>query len=157
MTDVTDVPPEVDAEDEALAGEVIEETLETGDTERKIRVYDRKGDFIITVPPDCVITFGYFNPTQESGGAFNRDPYQERGGGSHKATAMRIRAKGNKENQLAVFLGVNGFRDESIKLTRLSQRVVIETNMTDDGEGGIEWGGKQKKQLVAAPEPDTYA
>jgi len=129
----------------------------TSEHERKIRVYDRKGDFIIVVPAGCKITFGYFNPAQPQ--------FASRGGGAWddgnrnvaKQTALRIYEHGEKGNQLACFLGVAGFRDEGIKLTRLSQRVVIETNLNDDGEGNVEWGGKQQKQIVAAPEPDTYA
>lgn len=137
--------------------EVITDEMETGPEVRRVRVYDNKGDFIIDVPPDCVVTFGYFNPSPSS---FD----SSRGGGWHegnrnvaKQTAMRIRAKGNKENQLAVFLGVNGFRDESIKLTRLRERVVIEQNYMDDGEGEIVVNAKSNRQLVAAPEPDTYS
>lgn len=138
--------------------EVVIDEMETGPEVRRVRVYDNKGDFIIDVPPECVITFGYFNPTPSS---FN----SQRGGGwddGHgrnvaKQTALRIRAKGSKENQLAVFLGVNGFRDESIKLTRLRERVVIEQNYVDDGEGEIVVNKKQNRQLVAAPEPDTYS
>lgn len=136
--------------------EVILDELETGPEARRVRVYDNKGDFIIEVPPECVITFGYFNPTAPSsaprGGAWEHGP-----GSIAKGTAMRIRAKGNKDNQLAVFLGVNGFRDESIKLTRLRERVVIEQNYTDDGEGEVVVNKRQNRQLVAAPEPDTYS
>lgn len=128
----------------------------TSENERRVRVYDRKGDFIITVPAGAKITFGYFNPAQPQ--------FASRGGGAWddgnrnvaKQTALRIYERGEKGNQLACFIGVSGFRDETIGLTKLTQRVVIETNLNDDGEGGIEWGGKQQKQLVASPEPDSY-
>lgn len=141
---------------DSSTNEVITDELDTGPEARRVRVYDNKGDFIIEVPPECVITFGYFNPTAPSNAP--RGGSWEHGHGSiAKGTAMRIRAKGNKENQLAVFLGVNGFRDESIKLTRLRERVVIEQNYVDDGEGEIVVNNRQNRQLVAAPEPDTYA
>jgi hypothetical protein len=33
----------------------------------------------------------------------------------------------------------------------------LETNLDDDGEGNLSFAGKQQKQLVASPEPDTYS
>jgi hypothetical protein len=144
--------------DELLAPEdevILDESV--SDDERIVRVYDSKGDFNITVPAGAKITFGYFNPSNTPGGAFD----QSRGGGFEgrtvaKQTALRIYEHGEKGNQLACFLGVSGFRDTRIKLTRMSQKLIVETNFTDDGEGGIEFGGKQQRQLIAAPEPDTY-
>jgi len=131
--------------DESVSGEA-----------RRIRVYDSKGDFVIDVPAGTRMTFGYFNPASPK--------FDSRGGGGWtdqpsavaKASALRLYGPG-KDNQLACFLGVKGFRDEAIKLTRLSQRVVIETNLNDDGEGNIEHAFKQQRQLVASPEPDTYS
>lgn len=136
--------------------EIIDES--TSDTERKIRVYDSKGDFIITVPAGATVTFGYFNPASpkfnsQRGGSWD-DPQPS---AIAKASALRVYAGGSsKTSQLACFVGVKGFRDESIKLSRLSQRVVIESGYTDDGEGNVEEHRKQQRQLVAAPEPDTY-
>jgi hypothetical protein len=135
--------------------EIIDES--TSPDERKVRVYDAKGDFIITVPPGATITFGYFNPASpkfdtRGGGGWNDQP-----SAVARATALRIYKGGtSKTSQLACFVGVKGFRDESIKLTRLSQRVVIETGYVNDGAGNVEEHRKQQKQIVAAPEPDTY-
>lgn len=149
--------PDQDAPEVIDDGELILDES-TSDTERKVRVYDNKGDFIITVPAGATMTFGYFNPASPK--------FSSRGGGGWdepqpsaiaKATALRIYAGAtSKSSQLACFVGVKGFRDESIKLSRLSQRVVIETGYTDDGEGNVEEHRKQQKQIVAAPEPDTY-
>jgi hypothetical protein len=141
--------------DEATEDEVILDES-TSEDERTIRVYDHKGDFHITVPAGAKITFGYFNPTRNEGGA-----YEQRGGWQGREsvarqTALRIYERGEKGNQLACFIGVIGFRDARIKLTRLQQRVVIERNFSDDGDGLIEFGGKEQRQLVASPEPDTF-
>ena len=126
----------------------------TSEDERRLRVYDYKGDFVITVPAKAKVTFGYFNP---AGPQFERNNSYDRSSNVAVQTALRIYEAGEKSNQLACFIGVKGFRDERIKLTRMSQRVVIETNYENDGEGLINWGGKQQKQLVASPEPDTYS
>jgi hypothetical protein len=126
------------------------------DEARRIRVYDAKGDFVIDVPGGTRITFGYFNPASPKFDSRGGGGWQDAPSAVAKASALRLYGPG-KDNQLACFLGVKGFRDESIKLTRLSQRVVIETNLDDDGEGNIKWGGEQRKQLVASPEPDTYS
>ena len=157
MPDSPSAPDDIERESDALAEEeILDES--TSDTERRVRVYDNKGDFVITVPAGATITFGYFNPASPK---FN----STRGGGWDdpqpsaiaKASALRIYRDKSQKNQLACFVGVKGFRDESIKLTRLSQRVVIETNLNDDGEGNVEHQFKQQRQLVASPEPDTYS
>lgn len=135
---------------------VDEETIlseSSSEDERTIRVYDRRGDFIITVPAGAKVTFGYFNPA--SHGATRQDTFSHSPNVSVQ-TALRIYEKGEKGNQLACFLAVNGFRDEQVKLTRLSQRVVIETGYSDDGEGNVDANRKERRQIVAAPEPDTY-
>jgi hypothetical protein len=126
---------------------------------RTIRVYDpAKGDFPIEVPEGAKVTFGYFNP------AAPRDMvgHNDRGYGPGpdnvaRQTALRIYEHGEKSNQLACFIGVKGFRDTSIKLTRLSQKVVIETTeANDESEGIFEWSGKRQRQIVAAPEEGSY-
>jgi hypothetical protein len=128
------------------------------DDARRVRVYDSKGDFVIDVPAGAKITFGYFNPASPQFSSRGGGGWDDGGRGNvAKQTALRIYERGEKGNQLACFIGVKGFRDESIKLTRLSQRVVIETNLDDDGEGNVEHVFKQQRQLVASPEPDTYA
>lgn len=132
--------------------EVMSESV--AENARRVRVYDMKGDFLIDVPAGAKITFGYFNPSRNEGAFGNQQGYHQQN--VARQTALRIYERGEKSNQLACFIGVNGFRDEAVKLTRLRQRVVIENNFSDDGEGEIVFGGKQQKQLVASPEPDTY-
>lgn len=117
---------------------------------RRIRVYDPKGDFVIDVPAKARITFGYFNP------ASPREDQPGRGYGPDnvaRQTALRIYR--TKDDQLACFLGVKGFRDLSISLTRFTRRVTVEQRFMDDGETR-EWGGTQQRQLVASTEEDIY-
>lgn len=129
----------------------------TSEDERRIRVYDPKGDFIIDVPAGAKVTFGYFNP------ASPREMHEQRGGygpgpgNVARQTALRIYERGEKGNQLACFIGVTGFRDHVIKLTRTRQRVVIERNLSDDGEGRVEFGGKDQRELVAVLEDDQFS
>lgn len=152
------------SEPEVVEAEIVEEPElmfgdSTSDEERRIRVYDQRGDFIITIPPKATLSFGYFNP------AASGERYSDQraawgsaaeGRNTFKTTCLRVRTGGEKSPQLACFLGVSGFRDESIKLTRLSQRVVIETGYTNDGDGNVDAKRSERRQLVAAPEPDTY-
>jgi hypothetical protein len=152
-SEATEVVEEVEVD-----GEVITDVSEGGEpgSTRRLRVYDSKGDFIITIPSEAKVTFGYFNPSRNEG-AFDN----QRGGGyGHSPNVARqtaLRIYRNEKQQLAVFLGVNGFRDESITLTRLRERVIIEKSYSDDGEGNVVFGGEERRQLVAAPEPDTYS
>lgn len=118
---------------------------------RTLRVYDNDGDFVIEIPDDAKVTFGYFNPGKPEGDDFSN----RRRGQDERKTALRIYT--NKDNQLAVFLGVKGFRDESLKLTRFKQKVTIEHQaMQDDEAGTFEFNGKRSRQLVAAVEDDSY-
>jgi len=135
---------------DAETSEVITDVSEGG--RRKIRVYDPKGDFVIEVPDGAKVTFGYFNPAAQ------------RGEGSHdnwsrpdsvaRQTALRIYERGEKGNQLACFIGVKGFRDLGVKITRLQQRVTVEQSYEDDGDGREEWGGKRQRQLVVRSEDE---
>ena len=59
--------------------------------------------------------------------------------------AAHLRGHDSKTPQLACFLDVQGFRDLSLKLTRLRQRVVIESNFEDDGEGNEKWNREQQR------------
>jgi len=148
---MSDEPDEL----EEIEGEVIlaeSEGSEPGST-RTIRVYDKaRGDFTLEIPSESTVTFGYFNPAT----AGDRSPnYDMRGAGlTLKATALRIYKKGKTSSQLACFLGVDGFRDLSLKLTRLRQRVVIESNFEDDGEGNQKWGGNEQRKLIRAAEDE---
>ena len=123
---------------------------------RQIRVYDAKGDFVIDVPEGAKITFGYFNPATPNEGASQRGY----GGPDNVArqTALRIykgATTGPQGNQLACFIGVKGFRDLSVGLTRFTEKVTVERRIMDDGEGGAEWAGTRTRELTAAPE-DNY-
>ena len=133
---------------DAESSEVITDVSEGG--ARKIRVYDPKGDFVIEVPEGAKVTFGYFNPAVPR--ASDRD-YDQRHNVA-KQTALRIYERGEKGNQLACFMGVTGFRDLGISITRLQQRVVVETNYEDDGDGREQWGGKRERQLLMRAEDE---
>jgi hypothetical protein len=122
----------------------------TSPENRRIRVYNRDGDFIIDVPANAKITFGYFNPATPSEGA------GQRGYGSPdnvaRQTALRIYR--TDKDQLACFIGVKGFRDMAIGITRLTQKVTVERRMTQDDEA-VEWYGTETRQLTARSE-DEY-
>lgn len=132
--------------------EVVQEYTNDTSEFRRIRVYDNdKGDFFLDLPPNCRMTFGYFNPAAAG------EKYDRFGGRGHqtmKATALRIYGPGGDKNQLAAFIGVDGFRDEAIKLTKIVQKVTIESRLVDDGEGTVEYGGKQMRELTASPESE---
>ena len=133
-------------EDEIILSESVDESS------RRVRVYDGDGDFVIEVPAGAKITFSYFNPAASS----DRMPNDYGGRGNQlKATALRIYERGEKGNQLACFLGVRGFRDMSIKKTKLSQKVVVERRYSDDGEGNEDWSGKRQAELTVGVEDDT--
>lgn len=131
-------------QDFVVEGEIL---VENGS--KRIRVYDDKGDFFIDVPEGCRMTFGYFNPKPH---AVPEDRYNHRPSDVARATALRIYQDSTDKRQLACFLGVKGFRDESIKLTRIVQKVTVESRLVDDGEGTVEYGGKQMRELTASPE-----
>jgi len=123
-------------------------------TARKIRVYDSKGDFVIDVPHGAKVTFGYFNPASPTAGADRHGYGQDN---VARQTALRIykgATTGPQGNQLACFIGVKGFRDLSIGLTRFTQKVTVERRMHDDDESR-EWFGSEKRELVAKTE-DEY-
>jgi len=92
---------------------------------RTIRVYDRKnGDFTIDVPEDAKITFGYFNPASAGEGYDSR--YQHNPGKTNvaKQTALRVyTGKTERTSQMACFLGIDGFRDESLNFTKVDDLV----------------------------------
>ena len=133
--------------------DVLSEMVAEG--ERRLRVYDSKGDFIIVVPDGAKVTFGYFNPATQGDAKRDRNyDYSDRN--VARQTALRIyEGKTAGSNQLACFLGVKGFRDDRIKLTRLVERVVVERHFAQDDEGE-EWGGKRQRSITAAPEDGTF-
>ena len=149
-----DPPEEVEAE----ATEEVTEVLlaespggEPGST-RTIRVYDKqRGDFPLEIPSECSITFGYFNPAA----AGMRDDVGYGRNTTLKATSLRIyKGASAKSGQLACFLGVDGFRDLSLKLTRLRQKVVIESNFEDDGDGNEKFQRDVQRQLTRTIEDE---
>ena len=140
-----------------MSEEIISEEEEPNPNARRVRVYkghEGEGDFFIDLPENTRLTFGYFNPTA-SGESSRRGGYDMGPGGqTMKTTCLRVYQGKGTGNQLAAFLGVNGFRDESIKLTKLVRKVTIEQRMTDDGEGTVEYGGSQQRQLTARIEDE---
>jgi hypothetical protein len=145
MTEIIDTPDEEIIIDESPGGE-------TG-TSRTIRIYDSaRGDFTLEIPSECCITFGYFNPAAPK---FSQgtDRYSQRPSDVAAATALRIyKGKDSKTPQLACFLNVSGFRDLSLKLVRLRQRVTIESNFEDDGDGNQNFLRNQRLALNAVNE-----
>lgn len=150
---------EADGPVETVEGEVILSELEGGDPDsiRTLRVYDKsRGDFVIEIPGDCRVTFGYFNPAASGDNSNRYGMHGGPGGQTMKTTCLRVyEGKGDK-NQIAAFLGVDGFRDHKITMKRLSQKVTIETNFEDDGEGKINYGGRQVKQPLQITEGDEF-
>lgn len=77
---------------------------------RKILVFDVDGKFTVEVPDDAKLTFGPAIPyparAEQRSLGFNP-------GGGDRSYSLRI-YKGSKENLLAVFAGVKGFRDLSL-------------------------------------------
>lgn len=74
-------------------------------TLRELLVFGEK-TFKITVPDDAKVTFGPFSPPSGRG---KQDWY-----GSGRAEGTLRIYKGSKENVVAVFAGVRGFRDLSL-------------------------------------------
>jgi len=135
--------------------EVVTDVSEGGDPggTRTIRVYDKgRGDFELEVPTESRVTFGYFNPA-----APERNRYgsiEGPGGQTMRTTALRIYEGGEKSPQLACFLGVDGFRDTRLQITRLRQRVVIESNFEDDGKGNEKFNRDVQRQLERSVEDE---
>ena len=124
-----------------------QETSDISTEDRQLRVYDSKGDFVITVPAGCRVTFGYFNPMP------SREQGERFGGQDNVARQTALRIYKGKDNQIACFLGVKGFRDMSINLTRYVQKVTVERRGMEDDERR-EWWGTEQRELVARTEDD---
>ncbi len=84
------------------------------------------------------MTFGYFNPTaarfsgEQGGREFDRHAPNVA-----RQTALRIYAGAvSKKNQIACFMGVSGYRYETMKVVRLEEAVTIIRSFTDDPETG---------------------
>src|SRR5690348_14009653 len=118
----------------------------------QIRVYDNRGDFLLDLPENVEITFGYFN--QASAGSTQRNHmYDDRHGAvsAMKTTALRIyEKKGKTKTQIAVFCGVQGYRRMDIGLKKIVQKVMVEHRIDDDEENGMyEATTRSKRQFRA--------
>lgn len=122
---------------------------------RKIRVYDpNDGDFIIDIPDDSKVTFGYFNPTTPSRTGRQYDNYGP--DNVARQTALRIyEGKTEKSNQIACFIGVTGFRDESVTLTKMVEKITVTRAYTNNGNGH-ETDNLERKALVEAVPEGRY-
>lgn len=109
---------------------------------RRLYVYDQGDDYILTIPSDARVTFGYFNPA-----APKTDSYRYGngpGGETMKTTCLRIYADNSDKKQIGAFLGVRGFRDlDKVKKEIRRRKVTIETNFEDDGIGNVNAGRRQ--------------
>lgn len=144
---------ETDVRDDIEDAEWVEEGV-LPEGIRRLRVYDNKGDFIIDIPDNARVTFGYFNPASAGSSSGYRTGYDE-GRGEMRRTALRVYGPGGKENQLAVFCGVKGFRDEgAVKLVRLREEVTLTSTFHDDGNGSIDTSGSERRQLTAVRESE---
>lgn len=145
---------ELDLTDDIEDAEFVEEGV-VPENVRRLRVYDNKGDFIIDIPDNARVTFGYFNPASAGQGSGRYGTGYGDDRGEMRRTALRVYGPGGKENQLAVFCGVKGFRDETqVKLVRLREEVTLTSTLHDDGNGTIETSGKQQRQLTAVRESE---
>lgn len=130
------------------------------DEKRFLRVYAPDGDFILEVPASAKVTFGYFNPSSHKweGEGQGRSRGFDGYGSNNVArqTALRIYdGVVSEKNQIAVFLGVKGFRFDDLKLTKLQERVTIIRNFDDDPSTGVtEDNVRQQKQLVAVQDDE---
>lgn len=96
------------------------------DGTRSILVKLRGGDVkkISGIPANAKVTFGKVNPATDGRFAGDANPY-----------ALRIYTSQN--NQLAVFLNVVEFRDESLKVTSRHTTVETEGEEKRDGDGRV--------------------
>lgn len=139
-------------ETDPLEGEVVTDVSEggeAGDT-RRIRVYKASGDFIIEIPSDARLTFGYFNPASPRE---NRN-WQGPGSETARTTCLRVYADNSDKVQLAAFMGINGFRDLRVGKVALNQSVTITHNFEDDGLGNTKLNEEARRALVAAAEDE---
>lgn len=119
-------------------------------------MYDPKdGDFVIEIPDDSKVTFGYFNPAAAGSKNVNSDMYGH--ANVAKQTALRIyEGKTEKSNQLACFIGVTGFRDESVTLTKFREEIKIIREFEDDGEGNVVDNFRRNGKMKAIAEVTGY-
>jgi hypothetical protein len=126
---------------------------------RKLRVYHPDGDFIIDVPDDAKMTFGYFNPAAPKFDTNSRDNGFGHTPNVARQTALRIyQGAMTKKNQVAVFMGATGYRFEDMKVTRLEQSVTITRTYVDDPETGVlEDNTRRQIEQKAVEEKGAYS
>lgn len=104
------------------------------DETKELLVFGASNTYKITIPAEAKVTFGPFSPPTKFGGGGYSDT---------KAGTLRIYDR-SKERMLAVFSGVTGFRDLSIKYEEL----------TIGGAGEEIW---EEEELVFSKPPFTIA
>jgi len=92
---------------------------------KQLLVFGEK-TFKITIPANAKITFGPWSPPNAKGGGFDRE--------SLKGTLRVYLGKG-KENCIACFAGVSGFRDLSMKYAEEIAKEEGATIWKDDEKG----------------------
>lgn len=109
--------------------------------------------FKITVPADAKITFGPWSPPNAKGGDYSRE--------SLKGT-LRV-YQGSKDNILACFSGVSGFRDLSMNYAEQVAKEEGAVIWKDDKDGytreekvkrAAEWVDNPDVARIAAPKPE---
>lgn len=118
---------------------------------RKILVFDIQTQFTVTVPDKAKITFGPTIPYPARQQGVIRTP-DERG------YSLRI-YEGNKENLLAVFPGVTGFRDMSLEIEEHEEAAPRDLEMSETGRNTEEAPrrrrGRPSRRTAPTPQPEA--
>jgi hypothetical protein len=111
--------------------------------EKKEYLVERKsGKFTVEVPGDWKVTFGAMAP----GG---KNPYSGHGG-------WTLRFYETKEKQRAVFTDVVSFRDLSIPVKKLVQKVDKESTFKSDGKGNTKATDNVKVEEFFVKDVDEF-
>lgn len=115
---------------------------------KTLLVYGEK-TFKITVDDDCKITFGPWSPPtgSERSVSYQNDPMSKRG-------TLRI-YKGTKDNIIAVFAGVTGFRDVSLDYVEQVAREEGATIWRSDERGYERTSKGTVEQAWVAPDGEV--
>lgn len=114
---------------------------------RKILVFDTLTQFTVTVPDDAKITFGPAIPFPA------RNEQSARFQPRDNTYALRI-YKGNKDNLLAVFPDVRGFRDEALEIEERPGVEDDDVEMSEVETRQTPAHRTRRRRLVSEPEPD---
>lgn len=115
---------------------------------KQLLVFGEK-TFKITIPADAKVTFGPWSPPTKSNG-FSGDRESLKG-------TLRV-YKGNKDNIIACFAGVTGFRDLSMQYAEQIAKEEGAVIWKDDQEGyQREEKVKRKQEWVVNPETPVLA